>query len=155
MRSVLSCSLRNISATSRRAGSPSVPACGAVVGESESQVLATAMHKLRIVTQRFGTRRQRKVLDDGQIPHFRAVRVHSSTGYNRSEANWWASRNGLVSDLPPEILNVAIHNFFFIAARCTRTWQQAPCGRREVGEVDVHRAWRAHLWPVGTIKVHL
>jgi hypothetical protein len=38
----------------------------------------------------------------------RAVRVHVSTGYNRVEGNRRASRNGLVSDLPPEILSITI-----------------------------------------------
>jgi hypothetical protein len=50
-------------------------------------------------------------LNDGQIPNVRAVRVHVSTGYNRVEGNRRASRNGLVSDLPREVLNVTVRNF--------------------------------------------
>ena len=37
---------------------------------------------------------------------FRVVRVHVSTGYNRVEGNRRASRNGRVSDLPPESLTI-------------------------------------------------
>ena len=57
-------------------------------------------NKLRIVTPiRFWDWRDRKwPLNDGQIPKLSGVRVALSTGYNRR-----ASRNGIVSDLPPEI----------------------------------------------------
>jgi hypothetical protein len=41
-----------------------------------------------------------------QVP----VRVHVSTGYNRVEGNRRASRDGLVSDLPPEIPHVTIRD---------------------------------------------
>jgi hypothetical protein len=51
-------------------------------------------------------------LNDAQIPITRGVRVHVSMGYNRVEGNRRASRNGLVSDLPPEIPIVATRNFF-------------------------------------------
>jgi hypothetical protein len=50
-------------------------------------------------------------LNDGQIPKFRGVRVHASTGYNRAEGNRRAWRYGLVSDLPPEIPHVTIRDF--------------------------------------------
>jgi hypothetical protein len=33
-------------------------------------------------------------LNEGRIPHFRDVRVHASTGYNRVERNRRAPRNG-------------------------------------------------------------
>jgi hypothetical protein len=53
-----------------------------------------ATQKLRIVTLRFGTGRQKtESLDDGQIPHFRVVRVALGTGYNRGEGNRRASRS--------------------------------------------------------------
>jgi hypothetical protein len=51
-------------------------------------------------------------LNDGQIPNPNAVRVASGTGYHRVEGNRRASRNGPVSDLPPEIPTVTIRNFF-------------------------------------------
>jgi hypothetical protein len=38
----------------------------------------------------------------GQISNFRVGRVHVRTGYNPGEGIRRASRNGLVSDLPPE-----------------------------------------------------
>jgi hypothetical protein len=50
-------------------------------------------------------------LNDEQIPNFRCVRVHVSTGYNSVEGNRRASRNGLVSVLPPENPHVTIRNF--------------------------------------------
>jgi hypothetical protein len=50
-------------------------------------------------------------LNDGQVSNFCVVRVHVSTGYNRVEGNRRASRNGRVSDLPPEIPYVTIRNF--------------------------------------------
>jgi hypothetical protein len=56
-------------------------------------------------------------LDDGQIPNFRGVRVHVSTGYNRVEGNRRASRNGLVGDLPPEIPDITIRTFFPVTGR--------------------------------------
>jgi hypothetical protein len=51
-------------------------------------------------------------LNDGQTPNFRGARVHVSTSYNRVEGNRRASRNGCVSDLPPEIPNVALRIVF-------------------------------------------
>jgi hypothetical protein len=42
-------------------------------------------------------------LNDGQISNTRVVRVALDTGYNPREGNRRASRNGRVSDLPPEI----------------------------------------------------
>jgi hypothetical protein len=50
-------------------------------------------------------------INDVQSPHFRGVCVHVSTGYNRVEGSQRASRNGLVSDLPPEIPPVTIRTF--------------------------------------------
>ena len=51
-------------------------------------------------------------MNEGQIPNIRVVRVALGTGYNRVEVNRRASRNGRVSDLPPEIPNVPIRNLF-------------------------------------------
>ena len=48
---------------------------------------------------------------EGRTPNSRGVRVHASTGYHRVERNRRASRNGRVSDLPPEIPHVTIRNF--------------------------------------------
>jgi hypothetical protein len=56
-------------------------------------------------------------LNDGKIPSFRGVRVHVSTGYNRVEGNRRASRNGRVSDLPPELPTVTMIRNLFIAIR--------------------------------------
>jgi hypothetical protein len=56
---------------------------------------------------RFWRGRQKMALDDGQIPNVRGVRVHVSTGYTPLEGNQRASRNGLVSDLPKEILTIS------------------------------------------------
>jgi hypothetical protein len=61
-----------------------------------------ATNKLRIVTCGFGTARQKWPLNDGQIPNPNVVRVALGTGYHRVEGNRRASRNGRVSDLPPE-----------------------------------------------------
>ena len=57
-------------------------------------------------------------MNEGRIPnlHVRVVRVHVSTGYSRVEGNRRTSRNGRVSDLPPEIPHVTIRNSF-IAVR--------------------------------------
>ena len=46
-------------------------------------------------------------MNEGQIPNFRGVRVHVSTGYNLGERAW-----RIVSDLPPELPNVTIRDFF-------------------------------------------
>jgi hypothetical protein len=53
-------------------------------------------------------------LNEGQIPKFRGVRVHVSTGYTRVEGN-------RPRDLPPEIPNVTIRNFC-VAARTNWKW---------------------------------
>jgi hypothetical protein len=66
------------------------------------------MEKLRIVTLRFGTGRQKWSLSEGQIPNTRVVRSHLSTGYNPGMGNRRAWRNGRVSSSPPEIPHVAI-----------------------------------------------
>jgi hypothetical protein len=50
-------------------------------------------------------------LNDGQIPTSRFLRVALGMGYNSVEGNRRASRNGLVSDSPPEIPNVTIRSF--------------------------------------------
>jgi hypothetical protein len=47
-------------------------------------------------------------------PVYHVVRVHVSTGYNRVEGNRRVSRNGRVSDLPPEIPTVTIRNFCIV-----------------------------------------
>jgi hypothetical protein len=46
-----------------------------------------AMKKLRIVTLRLARGDRKWPLNDGQVPHVRAVRAHVSTGYNRVEGN--------------------------------------------------------------------
>jgi hypothetical protein len=50
-------------------------------------------------------------LNDGQTPSPNVVRVAPGTGYCRVEGNRRASRNGRVSDLPPETTNVTIRTF--------------------------------------------
>jgi hypothetical protein len=70
----------------------------------------TAMQKLRIERFRVGTGRQWS-LNDGRTPNVRGLRVARGTGYNRVEGNRRASRNGLVSDLPPEILTSRFATF--------------------------------------------
>ena len=74
-------------------------------------------------------------LDEGQIPTFRGVRVHVSTGCNRGEGNRRASRNGRVSDLPPP--NNSIRNFVIAehhtpAPKVVRTNSTADTRRLEV-----------------------
>jgi hypothetical protein len=86
------------------------------------------MQKLRIAMLRFGTGRQKMGLDDGEIPNFRGVRVHVRTRYNRVEGNRRASRNGRVSDLPPEIPTVTIRNFFVAMSSPTASERSAAGG---------------------------
>ena len=57
-------------------------------------------------------------MKDGQIPNPNVVRVAPGTGYHCVEGNRRASRNGRVSDLPPEIPHATIRNFL-IAVRLT------------------------------------
>jgi hypothetical protein len=73
----------------------------------------SAIKKLRIVTLRFGSDRKWS-LNDGQIPNVRGVRVHVRTGYNTGQGNPRASRNGGVSDLPPEIPTVTIRHLSIV-----------------------------------------
>jgi hypothetical protein len=85
---------------------------------SEVRACPTAVGKgLRIGTVGGLARGDREwPLNEGQIPHFRVVRVALGMGYNRVEGNRRASRNGLVSELPPEIPKVTIRNLLH---RCT------------------------------------
>jgi hypothetical protein len=46
--------------------------------------------------------------NEGEIPNFRVVHVAPGKGYTIVEGNCRASRNGRVSDLPPEIPKVTI-----------------------------------------------
>jgi hypothetical protein len=66
------------------------------------------MGRWRIVTLRGDRKRS---LNDGQIPHFRGVRVHVSPGYHRAEGNRRASRSCLVSDLHPKPPTTRFANF--------------------------------------------
>jgi hypothetical protein len=94
--------------------------------------LRTATQKSRNLGLTLGisARRDREwSSNDEQIPNF-VVRVHMSTGDNRVEGNRRTSRNGSVSDLPPETPHVAIRN---LSHRCT------PCA------LDLHAEPRAHL----------
>jgi hypothetical protein len=70
-------------------------------GTPNPETQHSEQHKLRIVRVWHGVT-ENGSLNDGQIPHFRIARVQASTRYNRAEGNRRASRNGLVSDLPPE-----------------------------------------------------
>jgi hypothetical protein len=83
-------------------------------------------------------------LNDGQIPNFHGVRVHVSTGYNRAEGNRRASRNDLVSDLPPETPDVTI--------RVVHRWLQVQKGRH----VSVYYAatHAAHARPMLEVVGH-
>jgi hypothetical protein len=83
-------------------------------------------------------------LNDGQIPNFHGVRVHVSTGYNRVEGNRRASRNDLVSDLPPETPDVTI--------RVVHRWLQVQKGRH----VSVYYAatHAAHARPMLEVVGH-
>jgi hypothetical protein len=70
-------------------------------------ILTNATQQLRIVACKGLARGDRKwSLNDGRIPNVCGVRVHVSAGYTRVEGNRRASRNGRVSDLPPETPNV-------------------------------------------------
>jgi hypothetical protein len=70
-------------------------------------------------------RRDRKrSLDDGQIPNPNDVRVDRGTGYRRVEGNRRASRNGPVSDLPPEV-TIRFCNFFTaVGTARARAWRR-------------------------------
>jgi hypothetical protein len=59
---------------------------------------------------------------DGLIPNPRGVRVHVRTGSKRVAWNRRASRNGLVSDLAPEIANVAIRFSIAVCKRRVCSW---------------------------------
>jgi hypothetical protein len=82
-----------------------------------SQTIAAAQVR-RPTASRLGTARQETMpLNDGRIPNPAVVRVAPGTGYNRAEGFQRASRNGPVSDLPPEIPKVTIRHLF-IAVTC-------------------------------------
>jgi hypothetical protein len=64
-----------------------------VYRKTETQVRLAAVQRYRIVTLKGSARgNDRKwPVNDGQIPNFRGVRVHVSTGYNHGEGNRRAS----------------------------------------------------------------
>jgi hypothetical protein len=78
------------------------------LGHDDDIKVRTAMRKLRIVTLRFGTGRERMVLERWTNPK---LSRRTCTCYNRGIGNRRASRNGLVSDLPPKSLNATIATF--------------------------------------------
>jgi hypothetical protein len=86
----------------------------------QSALRAPAPSQLRFTG--FGTARQKMALNDGQIPNPNVVRVAPGSRYHRVEGNRRASRNGPVSDPPPEIPNVTIRAFHRCreAARCSQ-----------------------------------
>jgi hypothetical protein len=64
------------------------------------------------------------LLNDGQSPNPNVVRVAPGTGYHRVEGNRRASRNGPVSDLPPENpysqkLCIAAHPAWCVEVDCS------------------------------------
>jgi hypothetical protein len=71
----------------------------------EAEVSAHPPQRLRI-----GRGDRNWPLNEAHRPNFRGVRVHVSTGYNPGERNRRASRNGRVSDLPPETPTVTIRD---------------------------------------------
>ena len=83
-------------------------------------------------------------LNDGQIPQKWFVLVHASTGYNRVAGNRRASRNGRVSDHPPEIFTVTIRNLF-IAVRVCSGALIPPAWRGERVEVSAPLRYTALL----------
>jgi hypothetical protein len=72
----------------------------------------TAVRKSRIGRLGFGTGRQRMALERGTSPKLSRRTCSPRYGLHRVEGNRRASRNGRVSDLPPEIPNVTIRNWF-------------------------------------------
>jgi hypothetical protein len=115
----------------------------------------------------FGTGRDTEwSLNDGQRPNFRGVRVALGTGYNRVEGNRRASRNGRVSDLPPEIPTVTIRGFCVavcllvsntsakarwradVADRTYRRVSQLAFGQLVQQVADVRRQQSSNLVPV-------
>jgi hypothetical protein len=67
----------------------------------------------------------------------RAVRVHVSAGYNRVEGNRRASRNGRVSDLPPEIPTERFATFSSLYSTYV-----VPCCARRLPSGLTGRGWR-------------
>jgi hypothetical protein len=61
----------------------------------------------QVANRTFSTGDRNWPLDGGQIPNPNVVRVAPGMGYHRVERNRRASRNGPVSDLPPEIPHVS------------------------------------------------
>jgi hypothetical protein len=56
-------------------------------------------------------------LNDAQSPNPNVVRVASGTRYHRVAGDRRASRNGRVSDLPPEIPDVTIRTYVVAVCR--------------------------------------
>jgi hypothetical protein len=66
-------------------------------------------------------------LHGGQIPNARVVREHVSTGYSRVEGNRRASRNGCVSDLPPECYDSQLlHRCSWATSHFLSHWWHTP-----------------------------
>jgi hypothetical protein len=86
-------------------------------------------------------------LDDGQPSDSRGVRVHASTGYNRVEGNRRASRNGLVSDLPPEILTFRFATFASLYHSPPRQIQRRYAPSICIADFSVPHVNRWRRWP--------
>jgi hypothetical protein len=95
-------------------------------------------------------------LNDGRIPNSRGVRVARGTGYNRVEGNRRASRNGRVSDLPPELPNVTIRHLVNAPPRAPAQ-VKVPRGHEVDGVVHVRLvgAQRGRRAPLAERRVEL
>jgi hypothetical protein len=108
------------------------------------------MRKLRIVTLGVARGGREWPLNDGQIPNFRGVRVHASSGYNRVEGN----RRGLVSALPPKLSTLRFANFSIAGVwwgfeRCaTQRYAYASLDQRTLtrGWAGVSDGWSCPPW---------
>jgi hypothetical protein len=98
-----------------RARCSSRVASAAAAASRSRTVSSTAKEKLRNRNVRVGHGATEWSLNDGQIPNPNGVRVAPGTGYRRVEGNRRASRNGRVSDLPPQILQSRFATFFIAA----------------------------------------
>jgi hypothetical protein len=101
--------------------------------------------KLRIVTLGIGTARQKMVLERWTNPKPQRRTRSPRYGVHRVEGNRWASRNGPVSNLPPEIPSVTIRNFFIAALHLVA---ERGVARERGGHAHELACGGAHVEPV-------
>jgi hypothetical protein len=124
----------DVAAATRGSGLTALHVAAQVEGGAETTQVQLSGETLRIVDSQFRVGHggdSERSLNDGQIPIPDVIRVALGTGYHRVEGSRRASRNGPVSDLPPETLTSRFATFPSLYLRAVLCVKMSPEGQVE------------------------